>query len=181
MTRSEALIGALAALALLSSGAGTAGAGAGGRADCSKARSAVRSQIDAACPCDNDAPHADFVRCVTTKLHELSACPRGADGKPICGPVPRTCVGQIRRIASQSACGKSDAVTCCIPKQHDCADDPAPGDGNPQGKCSGTDRPCDKVGDCLIAKCELAPNAERCQLAGGTLGKGKDCSTACAP
>ena len=179
MTGSEALIGALAALALVSSAAGTAGAIE--RADCAKARSAVRSQIDAACACDSDMPHAGYVRCVTTKLHELSACQRGQDGMETCGPVPRMCVGQIRRLASRSACGKSDVVTCCTPKQYDCTGDPAPGNGNPQGMCSGTTRPCDKITDCLIAKCQLAPNAERCQLAGGTLGKGKDCSTACAP
>jgi len=179
MTRSEALIGTLAALALLSTGAGTAYAIE--RADCAKVRGEVHSQIEAACPCDGDVPHAEYVRCVTKKLHELSACQPGPDGKPACGPVPHMCVGQIRRTASRSACGKSDNVTCCIPKQHDCAGDPSPGDGNPLGMCSGTNHPCDKVADCLIAKCHLAPNAERCQLAGGTPGKGKDCSTACVP
>ena len=179
MTGSKALIGALAVLALLSSGSGTAGSAE--RADCAKAYAAVSSQIDTACPCDADVPHAQYVRCVTKKLRELSACERGPDGQQICGPLPRTCVGQRRRTVSRSACGKSDVVTCCIPKQHDCTNDPTPGDGNPQGTCSGTDRLCDKVTDCLIAKCQLAPNAERCQLAGGTVGTGKDCSTACKP
>jgi hypothetical protein len=179
MTRSQALIGAVVTLALLSTESGTAGSAE--RADCAKAYGALRSQVEAACPCDADVPHAAYVRCVTKKLRELSACERGPGGQRICGPLPHRCLGLSRRTVSRSACGRSDAVTCCHPKQHDCVNDPTPGDGNPQGTCSGTDRPCDKVTDCLIAKCQLAPNAERCQLAGGTVGTGKDCSTACNP
>lgn len=150
------------------------------RLDCNQVRTAVQSQLDAACSCERAATHNEYVRCVANKLRELSACHRADDGTLACGPVPLPCVGRIRRTASRSACG-SNEVTCCIPKQLDCVNDPAPGDGKPQGTCAGTARACDKVADCAAPKCVSAVNAERCQLAGGTVGIGKDCTTACVP
>lgn len=150
--------------------------------DCDAAQKAVQAEIDATCPCDAADAHGDHVRCVTKKLRDLSACAPAADGKRACGPVPRQCAGKIRRIAARSACGKPAAmVTCCVPKQRDCAGDPTPGDGNKEGTCTGSTRTCDSVTECMVPKCELAANAERCGLIGGTVGSGRNCSTACAP
>ena len=150
--------------------------------DCEAAQAAAQSEIAAACPCGGPGTHADYVRCVTKKLRELSACTAGEDGKRSCGPVPRQCAGKIRRVASRSACGKSaETVTCCVPKQRDCEGDATPGDGQQDGTCTGTKRKCDRVTDCLVPKCELAATAERCGLIGGTVGNGRDCATACAP
>jgi hypothetical protein len=150
------------------------------RVECERVRQNVKAQLDSACSCEGATAHAEYVRCVTKKLRELSACQTGEDGKPICGPVPRTCVGNIRRVATRSTCG-SNEVTCCIAKQHACVSDPSPGDGNAEGVCAGTPHSCDKGTDCQIPKCVSATNAENCRHAGGTLGTGKDCSTACAP
>jgi hypothetical protein len=148
------------------------------RVDCDQVRRTVQSQIDATCSCESAATHAEYVRCVANKLRQLSECHKGDDGKLACGPVPRACVGRVRRVASRSACG-SNEVTCCIPKQLDCMNDPSPGDGTAKGTCAGTNRSCDKASDCRISRCVSAINAERCQLAGGTVGNGKDCTTAC--
>ena len=154
----------------------------GNGSECETARKTVQAEIDTACPCDGPGAHADHVRCVTKKLRELSACVPDASGKRSCGPMPRACAAQVRRLASRSACGKPAAmVTCCVPKQRDCAGDPNPGDGNQEGTCSGTARKCDRITDCMVPKCELAANQERCGLIGGTVGSGRDCSTACAP
>ena len=96
--------------------------------DCEAAQAAAQSEIAAACPCGGPGTHADYVRCVTKKLRELSACEAAGDGKRSCGPVPRQCAGKIRRVASRSACGKPAAtVTCCVPKQRDCEGDATPG------------------------------------------------------
>ena len=151
-----------------------------GRFDCDQVRRNVKSQIDAACSCERAATHAEYVRCIANKLRELSACPKGEGGKITCGPVPRACVGRVRRVASRSACGSKE-VTCCLAKQLACVNDPSPGDGEAKGTCAGTTRPCDKVSDCRVPRCVSAPDAERCQVVGGTLGNGKDCTTACAP
>lgn len=152
------------------------------RPDCEAARTAVQAEIDAACPCDSPDAHADYVRCVTKKLRDLSACTPAADGKRTCGPVPRLCAAKIRRTASRSACGKPAAmVTCCVPKQRDCAGDASPGDGTKDGTCTGTTRKCDRVTECMVSKCELAATAERCALIGGAVGTGRDCTTACTP
>lgn len=178
MTMARSVLSGIFSAALLMGGSPTAHAV---RADCTAARDAVLSQIEASCPCDATSLHADYVRCVTRKLRELSACTVAEDGTRACGPLPRMCVGTIRKAASRSACGNGEAVTCCLPKQHDCVGDPTPGDGSPQGICSGSDRPCDRVTDCVLSKCHLAPSADRCRVAGGTPGRGKDCSTACTP
>jgi hypothetical protein len=157
----------------------TAQARAGGP-DCVAAQSAVQSALEAACPCDSATTHPEHVRCVTKKLRELSACAPGADGKRSCGSIPRRCVPKIRRIASRSACGKpADTVTCCVAKQRDCAGDTNPGDGKKDGICTGTKRKCDRVTECMVPRCELAPTAARCIAIGGTVGNGRDCSTAC--
>lgn len=149
--------------------------------DCEAAQAAARAAIEAACPCGGPGTHADYVRCVTKKLRELTACTPGEDGRRACGPVPRQCAGKIRRVASRSACGKPAAmVTCCVPKQRDCAGDSAPGDGRQDGTCTGTTRKCDRITDCMVPKCELAATAERCGLIGGVVGATRDCSTACA-
>jgi hypothetical protein len=150
--------------------------------DCDAVQSAVQTQIEAACPCDAAAAHADHVRCVTKKLRELSSCAPDANGKRSCGSIPRACVPGIRRIASRSACGKpAENVTCCVPKQRDCAGDEHPGDGQQDGTCTGTrsKKKCDRVTDCLVPKCEVAASAEVCDAIGGTVGTGRDCSTAC--
>jgi hypothetical protein len=148
--------------------------------DCEAAQAAAQAEIQAACPCGGPGAHADYVRCVTKKLRELSACAAGEDGKRACGPVPRQCAGKIRRVASRSACGKPAAmVTCCVPKQRDCEGDATPGDGKQDGTCTGTKRKCDRVADCLVPKCELAATAERCGLIGGSVGSGRNCATAC--
>ena len=152
-----------------------------GGPDCDAAQKAVQAEIDAACPCDGAGAHSDHVRCVTKKLHEMSACPPDASGKRSCGSIPRVCVAKIRRVASRSACGKSaETVTCCVAKQRDCAGDNNPGDGNKDGTCTGTKRKCDRVTECMVPRCELAATAERCTAIGGTVGSGRDCSTACA-
>ena len=147
---------------------------------CNEIRGTVQPQIDAACPCATATSPGAYVKCVTDKLRELSACRKGDDGKQVCGAVPRACVGMVRRTALRSGCGNPSSVTCCVPKQRDCSNDPTPGDGKKEGTCSGEKRPCDTPDDCRIPACRQAPNAERCTLIGGTLGTGKDCSTACA-
>jgi hypothetical protein len=149
--------------------------------DCEAARRSVQADLDAACPCDGGTMHGDYVRCVTKKLRELSACAPGTDGKRSCGPLSRLCERTIRRGASRSACGKSaDTVTCCIPKQQDCVGDSAPGDGKKDGTCSGSKRTCDRITECMIPRCEVSPNAEVCRTIGGTPGNGRDCTRACA-
>lgn len=150
------------------------------RAECEQIRQNVKGQLDSACSCDGAATHGEYVRCVTKKLHELSECRPGEDGKLACGPVPRTCVGNIRRVATRSTCG-SNEVTCCIAKQYACVNDPTPDDGKAEGTCAGTPHPCDKPTDCQLPKCVSATSAENCQRAGGTTGKSKDCTTACVP
>jgi hypothetical protein len=149
-------------------------------ADCDTAEKAVKAEIDAACPCDGAPAHADHVRCVTKKLRELSSCAPGVDRKHSCGSIPRACVAKIRRVASRSACGQPEGtVTCCVGKQRDCTGDNNPGDGVKDGTCQGTKRKCDRVTECVVPKCEIAASAERCAVIGGTVGKGRDCSTAC--
>jgi hypothetical protein len=171
---------AVGAMALVFTLAGAASgiAASPRRAECERVRQTVKAQIDGACSCEGAATHSEYVQCVTRKLREMSACQTGEDGKLLCGPVPRACVGNIRRVATRSTCG-SNEVTCCIAKQHACVNDPSPGDGNAQGFCAGTPHPCDKVTDCQIPKCVSATSAENCQHAGGTLGTSKDCTTAC--
>ena len=150
--------------------------------DCETARTAVQAEIGAACPCDGSDADANYVRCVTKKLRDLSACAPAADGKRACGPVPRLCAAKIRQTASRSACGKPAAmVTCCVPKQRDCAGDSSPGDGKKDGMCTGTTRKCDRVAECMVPKCEFAATADRCALIGGAVGAGRDCTTACTP
>lgn len=160
---------------------GTATAGTARSSDCAQARSTIQGELAAACPCEGSTRHADYVRCVTKKLRELSECTLGKDGTRTCGPLPRACFGRIRKLASRSACGEPANVTCCLPKQHDCVGDTKPGDGKTDGVCSDSTRRCDRVTDCMLSKCQIAPSVERCRLAGGTLGDGKDCSTACTP
>ena len=175
----QAFAGAIVSIAIL--GGGTAAAATARSSECSDVQRAVQGQIDAACPCAGATVHGEYLRCVIAKLRELSACHTGEDGSTVCGPVPRQCLGRIRRDAARSACGMPNAVTCCIPRQHDCVGDPKPGDGDPQGTCTESDRRCDRVADCAIPRCRFAPSAERCRLAGGTPGTGADCSNACAP
>jgi hypothetical protein len=152
----------------------------GEQPDCDAAAQAVKAELDAACPCDAAGGHAEHVRCVTKKLRDLTACAPSAQGKKACGTVPRVCAAKIRRVAARSACGKpAGMVTCCVPKQRDCAGDATPGDGTKSGTCTGTDRACDVVADCMIPRCELAATAERCTLIGGTVGRGRDCASAC--
>ncbi len=175
MMRHLAIVAALVVLA--PNGA----AHAVGRPQCEDARSAVQAQIDAACPCAAATDRAAYVHCVSAKLRELSACHKGTDGAQTCGPLPRVCMGGARRTASRSTCGQPEAVTCCVPRQHDCVNDPKPGDGNKEGTCSRSKRPCDTLADCRIPTCRQASSVDRCTLVGGTVGTGKDCSTACAP
>jgi hypothetical protein len=161
-------------------------AAASARADaappqCEEARRNIQSALESACPCDAADDHAYYVRCVARKLRELSACRTAPDGARVCGPVPRECVAKLRKTASGSACGERGAVTCCLPKQRDCVGDRAPGDGTAAGVCSGTTRACDRVTDCVVSTCRLSNTEERCRIAGGTIGNGKDCATACAP
>ena len=95
--------------------------------------------------------------------------------------MPRRCLGAIRRVASHSTCGAEELITCCVPHQQDCRRDPHPGDGKAEGTCGRTNKPCDKVEDCMVRRCQPAVSADSCRAKGGTLGNGKDCSTACAP
>lgn len=174
----SAVLGVIAAIGLAALGAAPAGAA---RPDCDAARQTVQREIEAACPCDTAKNHAEYVRCVTKKLRTLSECTTSADGTRTCGPLPRACFGSIRKLASRSACGDDAGVTCCVPRPRDCVGDAHPGDGKAEGLCSGTTHPCDRIADCSVPKCSVAPNEERCRLRGGTVGRGKDCSTACAP
>ncbi len=167
----------LFALCLMAPGAALA---RGEQPDCEAARKAAQAEIDAACPCDSASGHAEHVRCVTKKLRDLTACTPSAEGTKVGGTVPRRGVAKIRRLAARSACGKpAGMVTCCVPKQRDCAGDTTPGDGQKDGTCTGTTRKCDRVADCMVPKCELAATAERCGLVGGSVGRGRDCATAC--
>jgi len=166
-----------AALVLCGGATGVANAG---REDCDAVAESIRSQIARACPCDSAADRNAHVRCVTKKLRELSDCKKDATGNRECGPVPRQCLGKIRRVASSSTCGSPELVTCCMPRQHDCRNDPNPGDGNAQGTCGRSKKACDKLEDCVLPKCQRAPSAGHCVASGGTVGKSGDCSTACA-
>jgi hypothetical protein len=174
-------LGAIAALALSITALAAGPAWARARdVDCDTAQQAAKTALDAACPCDGAANHAEHVRCVTQKLRELSACTPDAGGKRTCGSVPRACVAKIRRLASRSACGRAaETVTCCIAKQRDCAGDEHPGDGVKDGTCTGTKRKCDRVTECMVPRCEIAASAARCTAVGGTVGTGRDCSSAC--
>jgi hypothetical protein len=177
MTQSHLSIVVVAALAVLIA---TAAPAKSTSPDCKSAAEALQSEIDAACPCDAAADHDQHVRCVTKKLRELSACVPGSDGQRSCGPLPRVCAARLRQTATRSACGKpASTVACCIPRQRDCVGDQSPGDGKQDGTCAGTKRQCDRVTECLVAKCQLAGSAERCTALGGTVGSGRDCATAC--
>jgi hypothetical protein len=171
------LVGAVIALVLLAPLA--AGAADRRSVDCSAVRARVQPEIDAACPCDQATNHASYVRCVSAKLRSFGACKSTDEGPVDCGPVPRACIPTLRRMATRSTCGDTRAVTCCVPRQHDCSRDPSPGDGKAEGTCSDSTRPCDRVTDCLIPRCQVAASPERCVLAGGKLGTTKDCTTAC--
>jgi hypothetical protein len=149
------------------------------RPDCDAAAREVRGQIEAACPCANADNRGEHTRCVTKKIRELSECQPGETGNRQCGPIPRRCLGAVRRISSRSACGNPDVITCCVPRQQDCVGDKTSGDGNAEGTCGRTSKKCDGLADCKIPRCQLAPNAKRCEAMGGTLGAGKDCSSAC--
>jgi hypothetical protein len=150
--------------------------------DCGASVLAVQAEVDTACPCAAATDHEQHVRCVTKKLRELSACVPGPDGKRSCGPLPHVCAARLRQTATRSACGKpSETVACCVPRQRDCVGDQTPGDGKQDGTCAGTKRKCDRVTECLVPKCQLAANAERCTALGGTVGTGRDCATACEP
>lgn len=171
----------LAVLAALLISAQALPAQAGPRPNCDEARSAVQAQIDAACPCASASDRASYMRCVSAKIRELSACHKGANGEQVCGPLPKLCMGAARRVVARSTCGQPDAVTCCVPRQHDCVGDSKPGDGVKEGTCSRSKQPCDTLADCKIPACRQTSTTERCTAAGGTVGKSKDCSTACAP
>jgi hypothetical protein len=175
MMRHLAIVATLVVLVL----DGTAHAGS--RPNCEEARSAVQTQIDTACPCGTATDRGTYVRCVNNKLRELSACHKGDGGAEVCGPLPRICMGTARRVAGRSTCGQPAAVTCCIPRQHDCVGDPKPGDGTKEGTCSRSKQKCDTLADCKIPACRQTSTVERCTLVGGTVGNGKDCSTACTP
>jgi len=171
-----AVIGIIASVALTAFGSvPVAAAGP----ECEAARQAVQGQIEAACPCETAKTHGEYVRCVTKKLRALSECTNAGNGDRACGPVPRSCFGSIRKLASRSTCGETEGVTCCIPRPHDCIGDANPDDGKAEGICSGSTRPCDRVADCFLPKCSVAASAERCRLSGGTPGTSRDCSTAC--
>lgn len=175
----ETLLATAVALTLLAPAAAHARAS---EAECDAALNAAQAELEAACPCDKADDHGSHVRCVNRKLRDLSTCAAGTDGKRSCGSIPRACVPKIRRLASRSACGKpADMVTCCVPKQRDCAGDSHPGDGKKDGTCTGSKRQCDSITECLVPKCELAASAERCTVIGGTVGTGRDCTTACTP
>jgi len=176
MTRFSVLTGAIALTLLLAAQPAHARAE---RADCEAVHDTIAAQLTSACPCDGFPSHGKYVRCVTRTLRSMADCETGTDGTQTCGPVPRQCVGKIRRVASRSACGRGDAVTCCLPKQHDCRGDAAPGDGDKKGTCTGSKKRCDTLADCLLQKCQLTTSADHCELAGGTLGQGKNCRTAC--
>ncbi len=177
MSRMQGIAVAALAVALLAPTPGSARLNAD---DCEATRQSIQADLDAACPCDGGTLHGEYVRCVTKKLRDLSACEPATDGKRSCGPVSKVCAGKIRRTASRSACGKpAEAVTCCIPKQRDCVGDDAPGDGTKDGTCTGSRRKCDRITDCLVPRCELSPTGDRCRLIGGTPGTGRDCSRAC--
>ncbi len=175
----EVIAATALALVLMAPGAAEA---RGDAPDCDAARRAVQADIDAACPCDGPNARGNYAHCVTKKLRELSACEGDVKGKRMCGPVPRLCAAEIRRSAARSACGKNpEMVTCCVPKQRDCTGDATPGDGKKEGKCGGTAIACDRIAECMVPKCQLSANAERCGLIGGTVGRGRDCTTACTP
>lgn len=176
MTKLHPVAVALFALALVP----TAAFAKPANRDCTTAAQGAQAAIDAACPCDTAADHDQHVRCVAKKLRELSSCKPGPDGKRVCGPLPRICAARLRQTAMRSACGKpAETVACCVPRQKDCVGDQHPGDGQQDGTCAGTTRKCDRVTDCVVPKCQLAPNAERCKTFGGTVGTGRDCATAC--
>ena len=176
MNTSKLLVGIAASIVLW---AGAAGVASAQRADCDSVAESVRAQIASACPCDAASARGGHVRCVTKKLHELSECKKGDGATKDCGPVPRQCLGRIRRIASASTCGQPELITCCIPRQENCRNDPHPGDGKAEGTCGSGKKPCDKLEDCVVPRCQRAASPDRCVSVGGTVGKGADCATAC--
>lgn len=179
MTKMQNVVVAMLTLAVLAP-LGASASPKSASQDCATASQAVQADIDAACPCDSAADHEEHVRCVTKKLRELSACVPGQDGKRSCGPLPRVCAARLRQTATRSACGKPAAtVACCMPRQKDCVGDQHPGDGKQDGTCAGTRRKCDRVTECMGAKCQLADSADRCKAVGGSVGSGRDCATAC--
>ncbi|MBI3767069.1 MAG: hypothetical protein HY271_01085 [Deltaproteobacteria bacterium] len=158
-----------------------AAAQAADRPHCEEVQRTLQAQIDAACPCATAQTRAAHVHCVADKLRALSGCHKGADGAQVCGSVPRACAANLRREAARSTCGEPNAVACCLPRQHDCLNDPAPGDGKKEGTCSRSQKPCDTLTDCRIPACRKAATADHCTRVGGTVGSGTDCNTACAP
>lgn len=178
MARTQGILGSLAALTILIATAGAAGAAG---PDCSASIESFGAELAVACPCDSAANRAAHVRCVNAKLKEWSACTGTTKSSRSCGPLPRACVGKLRKLAARSTCGTDEAVTCCVPRQHDCVGDPKPGDGKAEGTCSGSTKACDQVPDCKLPRCQLSPTVEHCTRFGGTVGKTKDCTNACAP
>jgi hypothetical protein len=176
MNPAKLLAGAAASIVLW---AGAFGVATAQREDCDAVAQSVRAQLASACPCDAADAHGGHVRCVTKKLRELSECKKNATGMKDCGPVPRQCLGKIRRVASSSTCGQPQLITCCIPRQEDCRNDPHLGDGKAEGTCGRTKKPCDKLDDCVVPRCQAAASPDRCVAVGGTVGKGGDCNTAC--
>jgi hypothetical protein len=178
MNTAKFFAGAVASILLLAGAFGVADAK---RDDCDAVAASVRAEIASACPCDAASGRTGHVRCVTKKLRDLSNCKKDAGGSKACGPVPKPCLGAIRRVASHSTCGVPDLVTCCMPHQQDCRNDPNPGDGKAEGTCGRSKKACDVLSDCVVAKCQPATSAGRCVAVGGTVGKSNDCNTACTP
>ena len=104
MTRLPLLTSAIAVALLLAAPAAPARAE---RVDCEPVHSTIDAELTAACPCDGFESHGRYVRCITRKLRAMAACETGADSTRTCGPVPRSCVGKIRRIAELTGVGEA--------------------------------------------------------------------------
>ena len=136
---------------------------------------AARQAIDAACPCAGKPDgaggvvawrnHGQYVSCVT-KARKNAA--RG-------GNLGQQCLNSAVPCASQSTCGKSDAVAC-INTIGTCLDDPIPGDTLQEGACDNdSSKPCDTDADCSQAICSVMSAAD-CAATGGSAADGTCCS-----
>src|SRR5215471_20698478 len=72
---------------------------------------AARATADATCTamgagCSNASNHGAYVSCVAGVAKSLSSGTTPT--------LPKNCKGAVKKCAAHSACGKTDAVTCCF-------------------------------------------------------------------
>jgi hypothetical protein len=131
------------------------------------------------CPCDGQHQldgsvvphknHGQYVRCVVQFRNALR---KG-------GCLTRELHRTIARCAARSTCGKDGLVVCCLTDMARC-DDPAPGNGTPEGVCGNDDeRACDVDADCVSVRGRVARDEDSCVAAGGTVAGAGSVCTAC--